>query len=925
MTHKPEFCKNCPINAVTEGYIPLQIGSINELWVGEAADADGIENGKPFVGGSGRWLSSLCQATHISRSTPFIINTIGCKPPNGVYPTSRDFKEAAIKATSDAIPRIVKVYGPDSKQAKAAYTARSAAVNLSDRDGYDAVQYCYRHHLQPALQKRSWKKVLALGNEALKATTTRQGILTWRGSVLPFALTPNEPPKVVPIIHPGNLARQADLFSVTVRDLKRPLQLPPEHYKLYGTIEELRAFRAKKFAFDFEWDREGNITLCGVSDKFYTAIVFPWCDPYIDEFKRLFEEATDLIGHNIIGADTKFFEKLKWNVTATMHDTMLKQHLIQPDMAHSLAFTASVFTNKVHWKGKGEETEDADGNSVATGAQWKTWNHPDGIRREYGGYAGCTDDGEAYRLYNARDTDAEFQCNVALDPLLDRYGLTHTYWNVSVPVAFICRRLGETGIKLDSSGLDIIRAELTTKINELDAQLPEGLRSYTVPVTKQEPAPPGTYKPKTKICKGPKGAKHTPVHITFTEPGKQMCSECATWYEAGKMQELKRIKVSAYKTIIPWNSSQQVMKYAAAKGCKQVLNSKTGSYAADKNARKTWGRQHVEFATVNEVKKYVTIKNNFAKEALVGLDRIFFNLLVHGTAEGRLSSSGKRPGIDPNIQNQPEEIRKIYLPDDPSWCWLDSDVVQGENMLTAWLAKDWIRWERLNTRGFDEHTYMTMKFFNLREDEVTKTLRKAGKIVNHGRNYGLGVKKTVEYLAAQDVFFSEADVREMIEIWKKENARTAAWQNETIALAQRQSYLENPFQRRRWFQGRDFATKALAFLPASTLADMVLRMMIALHPNGLNGISGTPELFRTAISNLRLGVIGEIPEPWAMRIQVHDSLVFQGPYDLLQQTARTVHAVMTQRWQELDNFAFNVSMKASKPGGSWGSSKDYVL
>jgi DNA polymerase I-like protein with 3'-5' exonuclease and polymerase domains len=229
-------------------------------------------------------------------------------------------------------------------------------------------------------------------------------------------------------------------------------------------------------------------------------------------------------------------------------------------------------------------------------------------------------------------------------------------------------------------------------------------------------------------------------------------------------------------------------------------------------------------------------------------------------------------------------------------------------MLTAWLAKDWPRWERLNTPGFDEHSYMASRFFN-KAVGTDDPLRKPGKVINHGRNYGLGERKTQDYLSAEGFNFTIADIREMINIWKKENARTAAWQQETINLAMKLSYLENPFGRRRWFQGRDFATKALAFLPASTLADMVLLMMIAHYP----------ARFGEEILALRLGVAMELVPGWRMALQVHDDLVFIGPDETHREMGHRSKAIMMQPWPELDGFSFRVETKYSTV--SWGDSK----
>jgi DNA polymerase I-like protein with 3'-5' exonuclease and polymerase domains len=703
--------------------------------------------------------------------------------------------------------------------------------------------------------------------------------------------------------------RQPSLFSVAVRDLRRGLELPPEEYNLYPTIETVRSFTSRVFAFDFEWDPyTGNITMCGLTDRAHTSICVPFEGEYIVELKRIFEAAEIIIGHNIVDADTAYFEKLRWNVTAKLHDTMLAQHLIQPDYRHGLAFVASVFTNKVFWKGKGEEAEDDAGNILPTGAQWKTWDSPDAIPREFGGYGGCTSGDEAWRLYNARDTDGSFQAEAGIFSTLRAFNQEHVYWNVSLPAAHICRELNEHGLRIDHRKLGDIRTSLESEIRNIETTLPEGLAPYEKPITRTIPAPAGTYKPKTLKCKGSKKSRtsHEEHVWVIDRPGESTCRVCGKSFTP-KLTELKRIKVPDTKRIIPWNSQAQIIAYATAKGCKEVAHVKTGNSSADKRARKIWGREHTEFATVDSLKKLSTQRNSFAKDGLVGLDWIKFRLSVTGTSEGRLACRGVYPA-NLNLQNQPKAIKGIFIPDKEGYGILSHDIVQGENMLTCWLAKDWARWERLNTPGFDEHCHMASLFFNTPVD-ANNPLRKPGKVINHGRNYGLGERKTQDYLAAEGFYYSLADIREMMNIWKRENARTAEWQQETIHTAERQSYLENPFGRRRWFQGRDFATKALAFLPASTLADMVLRMMIAFFP----------ERFGSELMALGLSIVGTILPSWRMALQVHDDLVFIGPDDTHLKQAEINQAVMTQSWKELDGFKFRIESKYST--SSWGESK----
>lgn len=1062
---------------------------------------------------------------------------------------------------------------------------------------------------------------VALGDVALKALTRREGISNWRGSPLPLT-GKSEHSQVIPTLAPEKLMRQPKLSSAVIGDLKKSYLLPPENYNLFPTIEEVEAFHAKRFAFDLEWDADGCVTLCGLSDRFYSSLVVPWIEPYLSILRSIFEGATDLIGHNIVSADLPHIEALGWDLSrARIHDTILKQHLVQPDYPRSLAFVASIFTNKVFWKGRWEEEESEEKDSV-NGQQWRTWDRPWAIPRQLGGYGGCGSGEEAFHLYNARDTDAEFQVNTPLSHLLTRYKLEDVYRFVSLPIAYICREMSARGIKLDSSQLGSLREGIDGKISELEALLPEGLRPYEKEVTCNIPAPPGIYRPKRKACSGTKKAPHEKYEHTFNHPDQRVdCPFCSKSLQPGKMVEAKVVKGTRQEKVVPYNSPPQLSAYVEACELEKVLDPKTGRVTTGKRARSVWARNHPEFAILGSLKAQVTLRNNFAKDALLTEERMYFNLKPYGTSEGRLSSSGVRRGIDLNIQNCfspeteiltkegwtafkdlrdkcevaqvnqrsrnitftqptqiirqpyqgnlnyistdenidlcvtpeheclyynakteepykrsasnypsgakqahagwyvggivayteaqvtllaalqadghvlkggqiewiftkerkiarlkwaldcigakyrespkgqqiriycpkqarlvflkdkklfgpwildlnfttfrnlaeevwfwdgcydrrshysssikenadwvqiltclsnrranireywnsnpnsvtnyqvdatrkwysittnvvntqvpyegivycvtvpegniivrrngkvcitgncPKEFRTVFSPDFPGWCWLNLDIVQGENMLTTWLAKDWERWERINSPGYDEHCDLASRIFGrtITKSESDKPFRDIGKKINHGRNYGMGARKQRDSLIEAGFdHYSEGDVKEFIAIWREMNRRTAAWQGETIAQAQRDGYLRNPFGRCRWFSSKAIATEALAFLPASTLADMVLRMMICHFPSD-------PRC-QSAIESFGLSTYIDLTPEWVMAFQVHDSLVLQGPIEGWKEQATRSHLIMTQPWPQLEGFHFNSTVEFSEK--NWGDCRKVAL
>lgn len=879
MPTKPPACAECPLTRATGTLYtpPTLLPTTSILAVSDTP--------RDLNGPAGSWFNNMLNASGQRRSEVSTASVICCASNDGLFPLDKKWH-----ATSRA-------------------------------DAYRGVEYCKAHFLEPALAERAWKKVYAVGDYALTATTGKRGILVWRGSPLPLRSQPNAL-RVMPILAPSYLMRDSKMVPVTVSDLRKRVVAPPEIYNIFATTTDLAAYTSKVIAFDFEWDWHHNITLCGLSDRFYHATTGAWYGGNIAEFRRIFENATDLIGHNIIGADTRYFAKLGWTITARMHDTMLKQHLVQPDMRHGLGFVGSVFTNKVFWKGSGREVEDTEGNVIDAKVQWKTWASIDAIPRTLGGYGGCASDDEAYRLYNARDTDGSFQINTHLDTLLKQWGLESVYWNVSLPAAYIVRDIGERGIRIDPERVKVVRRELQTEIDSLELTLPEGLRPYDKPITKQIPAPPETYKPKAGKCRGGKkyGGAHPPTEVVFagpTDAPTRPCIHCGRdLSRPAKFALIKRIKVPSSERIRPWNSSAKVLAYARERKLKMYVNRKTSSVAADVNSRKNWGRTHAEFRIIDALKDRQTELSNFAKQEMERVDRLFFNLLVHGTSEGRFSSSGQRDGIDPNIQNQPKSIRKIYIPDHADYSLIELDYAGGENTLTAYLAKDHERLERLRQPGYSEHLELCKAIFNLpasttkkqASDYEGKDLYTVAKSINHGSNYGMTYVKLGEELEAEGYFYTVADCKEFIAAGKRLNPRTAEWQAETIALAQRDGYLRNPFGRMRWFSSRNTPTQALAFLPASSLADIIIRAMIAHYP----------EQFAKECEELKLVKTGALMPGAFLNIQVHDSLVLQGPHEVMRAQAERSAALMCQPWQALDGFSLAVECKMGAPGASWG-------
>lgn len=351
-----------------------------------------------------------------------VINVIQCRPPNNIFPT-------------DALAR--------------GYITAS--------DGERAVAHCLKHHVEPFLKSKPWKRIDTFGDKPLKYILEKTGGVTqWRGTVLPV---PSLGPALValPTFHPAYIARDQSMVPIVVNDLKKPLVKDPEHYNVYPTLEQVKAFKAKKFAFDIETNRwTQEVLMVGLSAEDFKAIVVPFREPYIAELKRIFAEATEVIGQNCIQFDLPILAKndvtIRGPEECKVWDIMLMHHLRFPVFPHDLEFIGKQFTNKGAWKA----------------------------------------DKQSFEVYCARDVDVTFQCFGTLYFLLQQANLLDLYTYISWPLALICHYMKEQGVHLSTCRIKELREEYQKKMEGLEKRLPPELRTYTITKKRRVLAPPGT-------------------------------------------------------------------------------------------------------------------------------------------------------------------------------------------------------------------------------------------------------------------------------------------------------------------------------------------------------------------------------------------------------------------------------------------------
>lgn len=798
-------CHGCPLARLfpERNFIPPKEGRSLRLAVAEAGGAEEELMMEPLVGSCGKTMNSLWRKGGVSRDEITITNTLCCRPPDNIYPT-------------DAAARRF----------------------ISEDDARESVSHCYKSYLKPLLDSRPWERIDAIGEKALRVLTGKtEGIFKWRGSPLP--LIGQTKPVVMPMLHPSYLQRDQSMIPATISDIQKGVTVPPQNYNLQPTVEELEAFHAKTLVFDIETNRFSNqITMVGITANPYRAIVVPFRGVYISQLRRIFEEAEEVVGQNIIGFDLDHLAEcgIKPREGAQIWDVMLMHHLVQPDSPHDLEFIASIFT------------------------QMQAWKHLNTVDMQF---------------YNACDVDATCQIYEQLRPLLDYMNLTKLYKYCQVPLAKICKKMEETGIKVDPSRLGKVRERFIGELKELEGTLPPELQPHDKPIRKRERAPEGTL--------GKSGKPIKFIHIPSTE------------------------------RVVPWQSPKIIERYLyETLHLPKQLHRKTKHLTTDKYALERLFRQtgNKTIDTLRKLRSLEELIGTFLQDGdeneQVATGRIHTNFLVHGTNTGRLASSS------PNLQNIPTKARFIYVPSHADWCFVEADFSSLENRLAAWYANDDDRLARLANPEFNEHKWLCSKIYGIPESEVDKSSwqYKRAKNTNHGADGAMGWKKLSD---TYDIPAKES--KELLVLWRTINHKSADWQERTGNEAAREGVLTNIFSRKRWFWSHSAYTEGIRFFPQSTGADICFRAMIAMM---YERIQWPEELARKVAP-----ILCPLPHPARLVLQVHDSLLVECPLALVDEVAFCMKTCMEQPWPELAGYSIPAAFKVGAPGDSWAELKDY--
>lgn len=114
-------CPNCLVDTLACTQLVTGEGNADAevMFIGEAPGKDEDEQGRPFVGRSGKLLTELLKNAHLDRKDVFITNLVKCRPPENRTPTPSEvkaYKPLLLDEIKIVRPKIICTLGSSALQ-----------------------------------------------------------------------------------------------------------------------------------------------------------------------------------------------------------------------------------------------------------------------------------------------------------------------------------------------------------------------------------------------------------------------------------------------------------------------------------------------------------------------------------------------------------------------------------------------------------------------------------------------------------------------------------------------------------------------------------------------------------------------------------------------------------------------------------------
>jgi uracil-DNA glycosylase family 4 len=310
-------------------------------------------------------------------------------------------------------------------------------------------------------------------------------------------------------------------------------------------------------------------------------------------------------------------------------------------------------------------------------------------------------------------------------------------------------------------------------------------------------------------------------------------------------------------------SSPQVQELLYGKlGLPIKRNRKSGNPSADKDAIAELAKSsnHPVLHAIIQVRERRDLIERYLNAAVDADGRMRCNFDITGTRTGRLSSRASIYGSGTNLQNQPDEIRRMFIPDDGK-IFVYRDYSQAEARVVAYYAEEQALIDLFEDPNRDVHKENAARIFRKNIADVTHNERYLAKRVIHASNYGMLAPRLYDVVnqdaATTGVRITISQARQLLDAYFMlyPKVREVFWKDVENELRATRT-LTTPFGRKRIFFGRwedKFLKEAYAFKPQSTIGDLCCKALVNMH--------------RTK------------NDTWDILVNVHDSILVQCPVD----------------------------------------------
>lgn len=201
---------------------------------------------------------------------------------------------------------------------------------------------------------------------------------------------------------------------------------------------------------------------------------------------------------------------------------------------------------------------------------------------------------------------------------------------------------------------------------------------------------------------------------------------------------------------------------------------KTGSLSADELAIKRciiWEKEHdsrenvlallqqvLRFREVEKTGHFLEAKHLDPDDRL----RCSYSQLAQ---TGRLRSAKNPLGTGTNLQNIQRDVRHFFIPDKPSWLFLELDLKQAEDLVVKAMTGNPYALSLIDAvwQGtVDIHKRMAGKIFHLPPEEVDYEKRQVSKVARHARNNAMQYKTLQSTLLKAGFIFGTEECKAII-------------------------------------------------------------------------------------------------------------------------------------------------------------------